>query len=461
MLKKKIKKFFAFAMALVMTMSVMLSCMSVSAFAVSQSEIDALKSQKSQLSSQKSSLQSTINSLQSQQSDQIALKNALDEKNAITVKQILNLNEQIDLHTELIEQKTAEVEEAQKVADAQLEKYKVRVRAMEESGRYNYFEVLFGASSIGEFLSLIDDIGDIMKSDKELEDAYRQSVDDLKAVKAEYEQAKAEMEDSKAELETLKAQQEKDIAQANAVIASLQGDISSNSSLLSELSAQEKALNADIQAKIAELNADGDIHGFLVQLPLPPHIDEEAVIASISPEKDVDCFHPSNVGRMLIGDPDFLPATPAGVQQMIVRSGIDTSGKHVVVVGRSNIVGKPMAAMMVQKGAGADSTVTVVHSRTRNLAEITSTADILIVAIGKPRFVTADMVKEGAVVIDVGTNRVDDPTHPKGSRLVGDVDFDAVKEKASYITPVPGGVGPMTICMLMANAVRAAEKVVG
>lgn len=155
MLKKKIKKFFAFAMALVMTMSVMLSCMSVSAFAVSQSEIDALKSQKSQLSSQKSSLQSTINSLQSQQSDQIALKNALDEKNAITVKQILNLNEQIDLHTELIEQKTAEVEEAQKVADAQLEKYKVRVRAMEESGRYNYFEVLFGASSIGEFLSLI------------------------------------------------------------------------------------------------------------------------------------------------------------------------------------------------------------------------------------------------------------------------------------------------------------------
>ena len=254
MLKKKMKKFFAFAMALVMTMSVMLSCMSVSAFAVSQSEIDALKSQKSQLSSQKSSLQSTINSLQSQQSDQIALKNALDEKNAITVKQILNLNEQIDLHTELIEQKTAEVDEAQKVADAQLEKYRVRVRAMEESGRYNYFEVLFGASSIGEFLSLIDDIGDIMRSDKELEDAYRQSVDDLKAVKAEYEQAKAEMEDSKAELETLKAQQEKDIAQANAVIASLQGDISSNSSLLSELSAQEKALNADIQAKISELN---------------------------------------------------------------------------------------------------------------------------------------------------------------------------------------------------------------
>ncbi len=254
MLKKKMKKFFAFAMALVMTMSVMLSCMSVSAFAVTQSEIDALKSQKSQLANQKSSLQSTINSLQGQQNDQIALKNALDEKNAITVKQILNLNEQIELHTQLIEQKTKEVDEAQKVADAQLEKYKVRVRAMEESGRYNYFEVLFGASSIGEFLSLIDDIGDIMRSDKELEDAYRQSVADLKAVKAEYEQAKAEMESSKTELESLKAQQEKDIAEATAVIASLQGDISSNSSLLSELSAQEKALNADIQQKVAELN---------------------------------------------------------------------------------------------------------------------------------------------------------------------------------------------------------------
>lgn len=254
MLKKKMKKFFAFAMALVMTMSVMLSCLSVSAFAVTQSEIDALKSQKSQLASQKNSLQSTINSLQGQQNDQIALKNALDEKNAITVKQILNLNEQIELHTQLIDQKTKEVDEAQKVADAQLEKYKVRVRAMEESGRYNYFEVLFGASSIGEFLSLIDDIGDIMRSDKELEDAYRQSVADLKAVKAEYEQAKAEMEDSKTELETLKAQQEKDIAEAASVIASLQGDISSNSSLLSQLSEQEKQLNADIQKKVDELN---------------------------------------------------------------------------------------------------------------------------------------------------------------------------------------------------------------
>lgn len=217
----------------------------------------------------------------------------------------------------------------------------------------------------------------------------------------------------------------------------------------------------ELLGRIAELNADESIHGFLVQLPLPPHIDEEAVIASISPEKDVDCFHPSNVGRLLIGDPDFMPATPAGVQQMLVRSGVETAGRHVVVVGRSNIVGKPMAALMVQKGPGADSTVTVVHSRTANLAEITRTADILVVAIGKPRFITADMVRPGAVVIDVGTNRVDDPTHPKGSRLVGDVDFDAVKEVASAITPVPGGVGPMTICMLMANAVRAAEKAAG
>ncbi len=209
---------------------------------------------------------------------------------------------------------------------------------------------------------------------------------------------------------------------------------------------------------VADLNSDPSIHGFLVQLPLPPQIDEDAIINAIDPRKDADCFHPANVGKMLIGEPDFLPATPAGVQQMLIRSGIETAGKHIVVVGRSNIVGKPMAAMMVQKGAGADSTVTVVHSRTKDLPSITRLADILIVAIGKPRFITADMVKDGAVVIDVGTNRVEDPSHPKGSRLVGDVDFDNVKEKASAITPVPGGVGPMTICMLMANAVKAAER---
>lgn len=258
MLKKKCKKLFAFALAMVMTLSVMFSLMSVSAFAVTQSEIDALKSQRSELRDQKSGVQSTINSLQGQQSDQIALKNALDEKNAITVKQILNLTEQIDLHTTLIEQKTVEVEEAQKVADVQLEKYKVRVRAMEESGRYNYFEVLFGANSIGEFLSLIDDIGDIMKSDKELEDSYRQSVTDLETVKSEYEQAKSEMEDSKTELEALKVQQEQDIAQADAVISTLQGQISSNSGMLSQLTAQEQQLNKDIQNKVNELNRQNE-----------------------------------------------------------------------------------------------------------------------------------------------------------------------------------------------------------
>ena len=213
----------------------------------------------------------------------------------------------------------------------------------------------------------------------------------------------------------------------------------------------------ELLARIDALNKDPSIHGFLVQLPLPKHIDEDKVIEAIDPSKDVDGFHPVNVGRMLIGKPGFLPATPAGVQQMLVRSGVETAGKHVVIVGRSNIVGKPMAALMVQRGFGADSTVTVVHSKTRDLPSITRQADILIVAIGKPRFVTADMVKEGAVVIDVGTNRIDDPTHPKGSRLVGDVDFENVKDKVSAITPVPGGVGPMTICMLMANAVKAAE----
>ncbi len=209
-------------------------------------------------------------------------------------------------------------------------------------------------------------------------------------------------------------------------------------------------------AKIDELNNDPAINGFLVQLPLPKHIDEDKVIEAIDPSKDVDGFHPVNVGRMLIGKPGFLPATPAGVMEMLRRSGVETAGRHAVVVGRSNIVGKPMAALLMQKGA--DATVTVAHSRTKDLAEVTRSADILIAAIGKPRFITADMVKEGAVVIDVGTNRIDDPSHPKGSRLVGDVDFDNVQDKVSAITPVPKGVGPMTICMLMANAVKAAEE---
>lgn len=219
----------------------------------------------------------------------------------------------------------------------------------------------------------------------------------------------------------------------------------------------ESTTQAELLAEIARLNADPSVHGLLVQLPLPAHIDERAVIDAVSPAKDVDCFHPYNVGRLLTGNPVFRPATPAGVQQMLVRSGIPTRGRHVVVVGRSNIVGKPMAALMVQKGDGADSTVTVVHSRSEGLADITRQADILISAVGRPGFITADMVKDGAVVIDVGTSRVPDPSKKSGTRLAGDVDFDAVKEKASAITPVPGGVGPMTICMLMANTVLAAE----
>jgi 5,10-methylene-tetrahydrofolate dehydrogenase/Methenyl tetrahydrofolate cyclohydrolase len=219
----------------------------------------------------------------------------------------------------------------------------------------------------------------------------------------------------------------------------------------------ESTTQSELLKTINELNKDNGIHGMLVQLPLPSQIDEKTVINAIDPGKDVDCFHPINVGKMLIGEPMFLPATPAGVQQMLVRSGIDTKGKHVVVVGRSNIVGKPMMAMMVQKGSGADSTVTVVHSRTNDLPSITRQADILIVAMGKPLFVTEDMVKEGAVVIDVGTNRIEDPAAANGSRLVGDVDFEKVKEKTSAISPVPGGVGPMTICMLMVNTVKAAE----
>lgn len=207
--------------------------------------------------------------------------------------------------------------------------------------------------------------------------------------------------------------------------------------------------------RMSNLNSDPMIHGYLIQQPLPDHIDTDKIINAIDPRKDVDCFHPENVGRVLIGDHYFLPATPGGVKQMLIRSGIDIAGKHIVVVGRSNIVGKPMAAMMIQKGT--DATVTVVHSKSKDLVDMTRQADILIVAIGKPRFVKADMVKEGAVIIDVGTNRIKDPSSPKGTRVVGDVDFDDVKDKVSMISPVPGGVGPMTICTLMDNVVKAAE----
>jgi len=207
---------------------------------------------------------------------------------------------------------------------------------------------------------------------------------------------------------------------------------------------------------IAKLNSRADVHGILVQQPLPEHIRTEKAVAAVSPLKDVDCFHPVNVGLLLIGTPRFVPATPAGVQEMLLRSGNDPAGKHVVILGRSNIVGKPLAALLVQKGPGGNATVTICHTGTTDLAAVTRTADILVAAIGRPHFVKADMVPEGACVIDVGMNRIPDPKSRSGTRLVGDVDFDAVKEVASAITPVPGGVGPMTIAMLLRNTVQAA-----
>ena len=209
--------------------------------------------------------------------------------------------------------------------------------------------------------------------------------------------------------------------------------------------------------RIDELNADDTVHGILVQMPLPKHMDSTRVIRRIAPHKDVDGFHPVNVGKLLIGEPDgFIPCTPAGVQQMLIESRVETKGKECVVIGRSNIVGKPMAALLIQDGPGGNATVTICHSRTRDLASHTRRADIIIAAAGKPKLLTRDMVKEGAVVIDVGINRVDDPSSPRGYRLVGDVDFDGVREVASLITPVPGGVGPMTIAVLLRNTVRAA-----
>ncbi len=226
--------------------------------------------------------------------------------------------------------------------------------------------------------------------------------------------------------------------------------------LLPSDTTEEKLLSV-----VDELNADPRVHGFLVQLPLPKHIDENKVLVRIDPAKDADGFHPMNVGRMLIGDPLFLPATPHGIQELLVRSGNDPDGKHVVIVGRSNIVGKPVAAILMQKKKGANATVTVCHSRTRDLAALTRMGDIVVAAIGSPRFITADMIRPGAVVIDVGTNRVDDPSAKKGYRWVGDVDFEAVKEKASAITPVPGGVGPMTIVMLMKNTIVSAYRANG
>lgn len=210
---------------------------------------------------------------------------------------------------------------------------------------------------------------------------------------------------------------------------------------------------------IAGLNADPAIHGILCQLPLPEHIDEDKVLLSIDPEKDVDGFHPVNVGRLSTGDLDVLtPCTPQGVIELLIRSGNDPSGKHVVVVGRSNIVGRPMASLLLRRAPGGNATVTVAHSRTSDLSAMTRQADILILAMGRPETVSADMVKPGAVVIDVGTTRVDDPSREKGWRVTGDADFDSVKEVAGAITPVPGGVGPMTIAMLLANTIRAATN---
>jgi methylenetetrahydrofolate dehydrogenase (NADP+)/methenyltetrahydrofolate cyclohydrolase len=216
---------------------------------------------------------------------------------------------------------------------------------------------------------------------------------------------------------------------------------------------------AELLALVEQLNQDERVHGILVQMPLPRQIDPDTVIRHIRPDKDVDGFHPVNVGKLLIGYTDgFAPCTPAGVQRMLVEYGVETRGANVVVIGRSTIVGKPMAALMMQSGAGADATVTVCHSRTRDLASHTRNADILIVAAGRPRMVTADMVKPGAVVIDVGMNRIADATTKSGTRLVGDVDFEGVRQVASLITPVPGGVGPMTIAMLLRNTVRAAQR---
>jgi len=208
---------------------------------------------------------------------------------------------------------------------------------------------------------------------------------------------------------------------------------------------------------IDELNANPKVHGILVQLPLPKQINEQKVLRAVDPDKDVDGFHPINVGKMLNGEKAFVPCTPAGCQELLLRYGYDPAGKHVVIVGRSNIVGKPLAALLMQKAHGGNATVTVCHSVTRNLAAITQQADILIAAIGVPKFVKARMVREGAVVIDVGVNRIEDPSTKSGTRLVGDVDFTAVSKKAKAITPVPGGVGPMTITMLLKNTVEAAK----
>jgi len=216
-------------------------------------------------------------------------------------------------------------------------------------------------------------------------------------------------------------------------------------------------LESELLDKIQELNENDDIDGFIVQLPLPKHINEEKVLLAIDPNKDVDGFHPTNFGKMALNMKTFIPATPYGIMELLKRYDIDTVGKHTVVIGRSHIVGRPISILMNSKGNPGDSTVTVVHSRTRNIEEFTKNADIIITALGIPDFLNSNMIKEGVVIIDVGITRVKDDNHPKGYVIKGDVDFESVKSKASYITPVPGGVGPMTIAMLLKNTLQSRE----
>ena len=223
----------------------------------------------------------------------------------------------------------------------------------------------------------------------------------------------------------------------------------------------EDVAEADLVRTVRELNGDPAVHGILVQLPLPRHIREEAVIDAIAPAKDVDGFTPENIGRMVIGRECFLPCTPHGIVQLLVEAGIETAGRHAVVVGRSNIVGRPLANLLMRKGPGGNATVTICHTATRDLASYTRQADILVVAAGRAQTVTGDMVKPGATVIDVGVNRVPDPAAKRGYRLVGDVDFASAAERAAFITPVPGGVGPLTIAMLMRNTLLAAQRAAG
>jgi methylenetetrahydrofolate dehydrogenase (NADP+)/methenyltetrahydrofolate cyclohydrolase len=226
-----------------------------------------------------------------------------------------------------------------------------------------------------------------------------------------------------------------------------------------KLELAESTTQGELLRRIEELNRDPSIHGILVQSPPPEHIDEAAIVRALDPRKDVDGFHPENVVKLVLDDPSgFVPCTPLGVQRLLIEGKIDINGAHVVVIGRSMIVGKPLALLLMQKNKNGNATVTVVHSRSRDLAQITRSADIVIAAIGRAEFVKADHVREGAVVIDVGINRVEDATNERGYRLVGDVAFDEVSKKASAITPVPGGVGPMTIAMLMANTVKAARQ---